>query len=119
MRTVAETIRTSRWRWTYAGLFGSFCSIFLAPYNLAGLGPFAMWTLWLLFPFGMMCRPGVLQGLLSLENDTRGALGDERRVAAELDGVAKALLGMQENGLARDLIRSGPQLLREIPLAVS
>ena len=64
MRTVMETIRKSRWRWTYAGLFGSLCSIFLTPYNLAGLGPFAMWTLWILFPFGMLCRPGVVPGLL-------------------------------------------------------
>src|SRR6202035_4828030 len=43
---------------------------------------------------------------------------DKRRVTAELDGVAEALLGMEENDLAPDRIRSEPRWLREIALGV-
>ena len=51
--------------------------------------------------------------------NARGALHDEWHVTAELDRVAKTLLGMQKNGLAYDVIRSEPQRLREIPLSAS
>ena len=49
-----------------------------------------------------------MQWLLNLQNYARGARGDEWYVAAELDGVAKTLLGMEKNSLAGDLLRSEP-----------
>ena len=54
-----------------------------------------------------------------LQNDARGALRDEWYVAAELDRITKTLLGMEKNGLARDLIPSKPQRLCEIAFFVS
>ena len=59
------------------------------------------------------------QRLLDFQDHMRGAFGDKRRVTAELDRIAKALLGVEQNGLAGDLVRSKPQRLREIPLAAS
>jgi hypothetical protein len=56
MHPTAKRVLESRWRWTYAGLLGSACSLFLMPFNLAGFGAVEMWTMWLLFPFGMRLR---------------------------------------------------------------
>jgi len=50
----------------------------------------------------------LLQRLLHLQDHMGAARGDERCVTAELDGVAEALLGMEENGLALDLLRPEP-----------
>ncbi len=58
------------------------------------------------------------QRLLHLQDHMRAALGDQRGVTAELDRVAEALLGMEENGPALDLLGSKPQWLREIALGV-
>src|SRR5262245_27942461 len=70
MHPIACKISKSRWRWTYAGLLGAGLSYFLMPFNLTGFGPFEMWTLWLLFPFGMwlgLCpMPPVLEILVWL-----------------------------------------------------
>ena len=60
-----------------------------------------------------LCRAGKAlhqfgQRPLHFENDVRGALDDLRTIAAELDGVAKTLFGMQQNGLAGDIVRAGP-----------
>ncbi len=60
----------------------------------------------------------LVQRLWNLHNNVRGALHDEWYVTAELDRVAKTLLGMEKNGLALDVVRSEPQRLREIPLSV-
>src|SRR5579885_1930422 len=54
------------------------------------------------------------QRRLHLDDNPRPALRHQRDVAAELERVAESLLGMQEDGLARDLMRSGPQRLREV-----
>ena len=57
--------------------------------------------------------------LLHLKNHARGALSDLGNVAAEVNGVAKTLLCVNQNGLARSLACAGPQWLREISLFVS
>ena len=36
------------------------------------------------------------------------ARGNKRRIARELNGIAKTLLGMEQNGLAGDRIRAKP-----------
>ena len=41
-----------------------------------------------------------LQRRLNLADDTRAARRQQRRIADELDGVAKTLLGVKQNGLA-------------------
>jgi hypothetical protein len=53
---------------------------------------------------------------LNLQDYSRGALCNERYVAAELDCVANTLLGMEKNALACDFARSDPQRLCEIPV---
>ena len=50
----------------------------------------------------------LVQRLWDLHNNACGALHDEWDVTAELDRVAKTLLGMQKNGLVYDVIRSEP-----------
>ncbi|MEI9889763.1 MAG: hypothetical protein WDN45_03210 [Caulobacteraceae bacterium] len=44
------------------------------------------------------------QGLEGFDHHPRAALGDEAGVADELDGVAHALLAVQEDGLAGDVL---------------
>ena len=51
------------------------------------------------------------------KNDARLAVGDKRHVAAELDRVAEALLGVKQNGPANDLPAARPERLREVALA--
>src|SRR5579872_1751636 len=58
-----------------------------------------------------------LQRPLHLEHDPGAALGNKRRIATELDGVAEALLGVQEYGLARD-IGPAPQRLQKVASAL-
>jgi len=55
------------------------------------------------------------QRLLDFQDHMRGAFGHKRRVTAELDRIAKTLLGVEQNGLAGDLVRSKPQRLHKIP----
>jgi hypothetical protein len=55
------------------------------------------------------------QRLLDFQDPMRGAFGDKRRVTAELDRIAKTPLGVEQNGLAGDLVRSKLQRLRKIP----
>ena len=67
------------------------------------------------------CRAGeaahqLAQRFLHLEKHTRGALRDLRHIATELDGVAEALLGVQKNGPAGQIIGAGPKRLREVSL---
>ena len=38
---------------------------------------------------------------LNLANDTRAGILEQRRIADELQRIAKSLLGVQQNGLAR------------------
>jgi hypothetical protein len=40
----------------------------------------------------------------NLEDYARATRGNQWHVAAELDGIAKPLLGMEKNGLARDFV---------------
>ncbi len=51
--------------------------------------------------------------LLNLENDVAAAGGHERQEAQELDGVAEALLGVQQDGLAVERL-AAPLRLRKI-----
>src|SRR6202011_2490633 len=50
-----------------------------------------------------------LQLSLHLENDIGAALGRKRRVTHELDGIAKSLLSVQEDGLAGNRLLAEPQ----------
>ena len=52
--------------------------------------------------------------LLDLQNNTRAARCDQRHIAAELNGVAKSLLAVKQDGLIGDLVASEPERLREI-----
>src|SRR3984957_13704197 len=52
--------------------------------------------------------------LLDLQNNARTLCRDQRHIAAELNGVAKSLLAVKQDGLARDLPTSEPVRLREI-----
>ena len=56
---------------------------------------------------------------LHLKHHPRGARRNLRRIAGELDRIAKTLLGVQQNGLSGDVIRAGPQRLHEIPLGAA
>ena len=48
-------------------------------------------------------------GLLHFQDDLRAARSTtQRHVAAELERVAETLLGMEQNGLTGDLVRSEP-----------
>src|ERR1700693_1538929 len=49
-----------------------------------------------------------LQRRLHLEQDSRPTLAGETRTAAKLDRVAKSLLGMQQDGLAVEVLASRP-----------
>src|SRR5580704_17051519 len=53
---------------------------------------------------------------LHFEDGPSAAFGHQWDVAAELKCVAKALLGMHQDGLACDIVRAAPQRLRKIPL---
>src|SRR5580692_9546494 len=54
--------------------------------------------------------------LLHLEDNAHAAAREQRNIAAELQRVAKALLGVKQNGLAGDLIRPEPERLRKLSL---
>jgi len=56
MHHTITAIRLSRWRWAVAGVLLSFFSMFLIPFNFAGLGAVDVWSLWVLFPYGMICQ---------------------------------------------------------------
>jgi hypothetical protein len=49
-----------------------------------------------------------VQGALHFKNDARAARRNVRNIAGELDRIAETLLGMQEDGLAGDVLRSKP-----------
>ena len=55
---------------------------------------------------------------LDLQDHVGAAPGDQRGIAHELDGVAETLLGVQQHGLAREVLRAGPQRRRERPPAL-
>ena len=55
------------------------------------------------------------QSGLTLDDYISPALGDQRRVAHKLQGIAQALLGMNEHALAMERFTS-PHRLREFPL---
>ena len=51
-----------------------------------------------------------------LQDHARAARGDQRRIAAEMDRIAEALLAVQQDGLAGDVALAQPQRLRKIAL---
>jgi hypothetical protein len=56
-----------------------------------------------------------LQRRLYLEHDARAERRHHRRIATELQAVAQALLGMEEDGSSGDVALAAPTGLQEIP----
>jgi hypothetical protein len=54
------------------------------------------------------------QRLVDDNNDARAARGDHRHIADELDGIPKPLVGIEQDGLARDVPIAEPAGLAEI-----
>jgi hypothetical protein len=60
----------------------------------------------------------LVQWFLDFEDHARASRHNAWHVAAELNRVAKAMHTVEQNGLARDLVRSQPQRLRKSALCI-
>ena len=62
-------------------------------------------------------REQIFQRRLHLEDHFGAKCCDERRIAHKLNGIAEALLGKKQDGLALDRHRAVPARLRKFPPA--